>query len=131
MDLMPDGLHNIRTDFLSCIHKDHKYNVDYYIPNYCNLCLPFCSSFFIRMKELVLCIFHIDSIYILLSVPFLYAHHHNHLPEQQISIVDSHNENHVHNSCIWSFNFLEIFFIKDTNANCYIITYRPSKLFLF
>ena len=42
-----------------------------------------------------------------------------------------HNENHDHNFYIWSFNFLEIFFIKDTDADCNVITYRTSILFLF
>ena len=46
MVLLPDDLHNTRTVLLSCIHKDHKYNVDYYSPHYCNLCLPFLSPFY-------------------------------------------------------------------------------------
>ena len=130
MVLLPDGLHNTRTNFLSCIHKDHKYNEDLHSPHYCNLCLPFLSPF-LPLTNRVRCIFRTDSVYKLLFVLFLDGHHHNHFSEQQISIEDSHNGNYVHNFCIWSFNFFEIFFIKNTNANCNIITYRPIIFFIF
>ena len=87
--------------------------------------------FLLLIPNRVWCIFRTYSVYKLLFVPSLYVRHHNHLSEQQISITDSYNANHVHNFYIWSFNFFEIFFIKNTNADCNIITYRPSKLFLF
>ena len=87
--------------------------------------------FLLLIPNRVRCIFGTDSVYTLLFAPPLYVRHRNHLSEQQISITDSHNANHVHNFYIWSFNFLEILFIKDTDANCNVITYRTSKLFLF
>ena len=130
MGLMPDGLHNIRTDLLSYNYKDHMYNVDFDIPHYCNLCLPFLSPF-LSLTNRVRCIFRTDSVYKLLFVPSLYGHRYIHFSVQQFSIEDFHNENYGHNFCIWSFNFLEIFFIKNTNACCNIITYRTSILFLF
>ena len=86
---------------------------------------------FFLLTNLVRCIYHTDSVYILLFVPSLYAHHHIHFSVLQFSIEDFHNENYGHNFYSWSFNFLDIFFIKNTNACCNIITYRTSILFLF
>ena len=79
----------------------------------------------------VRCIFRTYSVYKLLFVQLLYAHYLIHFSVQRFSTEDFHNENYIHNSCIWSFDFFEIFCIKNTNANCNIITYRPIKLFLF
>ena len=87
--------------------------------------------FFLLIPNRVWCIFRTYSVYKLLFVPSLYAHHHIHFFVQQISIEDSHNGNYVHNFCNCSFNFFEIFFIKNTNANCNIITYCSIILFLF
>ena len=86
---------------------------------------------FFLLTNLVRCIYHTDSVYILLFVPFLYGHRYIHFSVQQFSIEDSHNENYGHNFYSWSFNFLDIFFIKNTNACCNIITYCTSILFLF
>ena len=127
MVLLPDDLHNTRTVLLSCIHKDHKYNVDLHNPHYCNLCLPFLSPFSrIGAIMLQLRIFHTYSVYTLLfHLEYLY------LLVETLSLVEHHNGNYDHNFCSWSFNFLDVFFIKNTNACCNIITYRTSILFLF
>jgi len=87
--------------------------------------------FFLLIPNRVRCIFRTDSVYKLLFVQLLYGHHHIHFSVQQFSIKDSHNGNYAHNFYIWSFDFFEIFCIKNTNANCNVITYRPIKLFLF
>ena len=86
---------------------------------------------FFLLTNRVLYTFRTYSVYTLLFVLFLDGHHHNHFSEQQISIEDSHNGNYGHNFCNCSFNFFEIFFIKNTNANCNIITYRPIIFFIF